>query len=108
HDVLRELVGGDRRETDRDQAEPLERPRAERPFGDRDGRERFDVPQGSAHPRSASRLQSMQSDAQGYASRRSGAISPPQRVHVPYVPFSMRSRDASIATSMRLEFSSSV
>ena len=45
----------------------------------------------------ASRLQSMQSDAHGYASSRSSAISPPQFAHIPYVPSSIRSSAASIS-----------
>ena len=64
---------------------------AERPLRDGERREpvrcrpHADVgrPYRPVHPRSASRLQSMQSDAHGYASSRSAEISRPQFSHVP-------------------------
>ena len=72
HDVLRQLVGGDRCEPDRGERQPLLGPAAsERSANDTGARPSVDEPRERrrvvrlAHPRSALRASSMQSDAQG-------------------------------------------
>src|SRR5579862_9606593 len=89
-DVLGQLVGRDGRQADGEEPEPLDRAGAERALRHRDRRQRIRggtdsnvLPQRLGHRRSASRLQSMHSDAHGYASSRCSAISLLQAEHVP-------------------------
>ena len=114
-DVLRQLVGDDRRERDRRERQPLcaasranerlarRRPARARPSPSR--HERRAAASGSLTLPRLCRLQSMQSDAQGCASSRSRGISLPQLAQVPYVPSSMRFSAASISASTCSEFS---
>ena len=105
HDVLRQLVGDDRGQGDRPERQPLHPGGGERAShaGKRSQgvRRRADanleLSERLVHPPSALRLQSMQREAQGFASRRSTGISRPQFVHVPYVPSSIRFSAASIS-----------
>ena len=92
HDVLRQLVAGQRREGDREQPDPLlragvQRAASARHRGQRVGRRAdadVDVTRRRlAQPRSSSRLQSMQCVAHGTAASRSSAIGLPQFTHVP-------------------------
>jgi len=94
-DLLRELVGGDRRTGDDEENDPLRSSGAERAFGRRDrlqgvrGRADADVDRGDLGPRrlaqlcSSARLSSMQSLAYGTASSRSSSIGRPQLAQRP-------------------------
>src|SRR5512132_1504937 len=116
-DVLRQLVARERCQSDRQEADPLLRPRVERATRPCNGRQRVgrradtDVEvtgRRLAQPRSSSRLQSMHCVAHGIAASRSSEIGFPPLTHVPYVPSSMRARAPSIAERTFSEFSSSV
>ena len=120
-DDLRELIRRHRGERDRGEAHPLHCAGAERALRNRDRPQavlhRPDTDVGCAngpregrigHRCSAFLASSMQSEAHGYASRRSSAISLPHTVQMPKVPSSMRFSAASMSPRTRPEFSSSV
>ena len=115
-DVLRELVGRDGCDRHRDQRDPLDRARGERPLGHGDRREPVgggadaDVDparRGLAQARSPLRRQSMHCVAYGIASSRSSEIRCPQVSQIPNVPLAIRRSAPSIDLSTCSEFSSS-